>query len=306
MLEAKLLVIKISQLFIFMFLGFAIAKICKMKRDDSMILSKMGLYLLIPAVILNSFNRESTPEIIKGLLVGAAAAIVVHIIFFILDLIYQKVFKAKPADRASMIYSNAGNIVVPLVASVFGSEWVIYTLSYISVQQLFIWTQGVHIFEKNKEFDIKKIIINPSIITVFLGILMMAFGIRLPQYVSEITAPLADMVGIVGMLIVGVVAANIDYKVVLREKRLYIISVMRMIVAPLAVFIVYKLSYPLIPIDNARMILLISFLSCCMPIAATIMQLSQVYDEDVELVAATNITTTLLSIITVPIFIALF
>ncbi len=306
MLEAKLLAIKISQLFIFMFLGFAIAKICNMKRDDSMILSKMGLYLLIPAVILNSFNRESTPEIIKGLLVGAAAAIVVHIIFFIIDFIYKKVFKARSADRASMIYSNAGNIVIPLVASVFGSEWVIYTLSYISVQQLFIWTQGVRIFEKGTKFDIKKIIFSPSIITVVLGVLMMAFGVRLPKYVSEITAPLADMVGIVGMLIVGVVAANINYKSILREGRLYVITFMRMIIAPLAVFIVYKITYPFIPIENIRMLLLISFLSCATPIAATIMQLSQVYDEDVELMAAANITTTLVSIITIPIFIALF
>ena len=301
-----LLINKISQLFVFMFLGFMIAKICKMKTDDSMILSKLGLYLLVPAVILNSFDRDFSPEILKGLLIGVVAAIGVHIVFLLIDLIYKKALKARPADRACAIYSNAGNIVIPLVAFVFGDEWVIYTLSYISVQQLFIWTQGVHIFEKDKKIDIKKIIFSPSIIAVFLGAMMMSFGIRLPQYVSDITAPLADMVGVVGMLIVGVVAANIDYKAIMKEKRVYIITFMRMIIAPLAIFILYKIVYPIIPLENAQRIFMISFLSCATPIAATIMQMSQVYDEDVEITAVTNITTTLVSIITIPIFIALF
>ena len=99
---------------------------------------------------------------------------------------------------------------------------------------------------------------------------------------------------------------NIYYKRILREKRVYIITAMRMLVTPLAVFVVYKLAYPFILFENIRILLLISFLSCATPIAATIMQMSQVYDEDVEIVAATNITTTLVSIKTIPIFIALF
>ncbi len=306
MLEAKLLAIKISQLFIFMFLGFAIAKICKMKRDDSMILSKLGLYVLMPVAVINSFDTEQSPEILKGLLLGVISAIVIHIIFLIFDKIYIKLFKAKSVDRASAIYSNAANIIIPIISFVFGGEWVVYTLSYMTVQLCFLWTQGVKIFNPGEKISVKKIVFTPCIIAIFAGILMMLFGIRLPSYIKQIVSPLADMLGIVGMIVAGVVAANIDFKAMLREKRVYVITFIRMILLPLIIFVVLRLIYPIIPLNNAREILLISFLACSTPVAATVMQMAQVYDRDVELAVAVNITTTIISIITMPIFIALF
>lgn len=301
-----LLIIKISQLFIFMFLGFAIAKICKMKTSDSMILSKLGLYLLMPAAVINSFDTDQSPEILKGLLLGVISAIVIHIIFLIFDRIYTTLFKAKSVDRASAIYSNAANIIIPIISFVFGGEWVVYTLSYMTVQLCFLWTQGVKTFNPDEKISIKKIVFTPCIIAIFAGILMMMFGIRLPSYIKQIVSPLADMLGIVGMIIAGVVAANIDFKAMLCEKRVYIITFIRMILLPLIIFVVFRLIYPLIPLNNAREIMLISFLACSTPVAATVMQMAQVYGKDVELAVAVNITTTLVSIITMPIFVALF
>ena len=37
-------------------------------------------------------------------------------------------------EKASMIYSNAGNLIIPIVTAVLGKEWVIYSSAFLSVQ----------------------------------------------------------------------------------------------------------------------------------------------------------------------------
>ena len=38
-------------------------------------------------------------------------------------------------EQASLIYTNAGNLIIPLVTAVLGPEWVIYSSMFQLVQQ---------------------------------------------------------------------------------------------------------------------------------------------------------------------------
>ena len=55
-----LLLQKIFQLFIAMVIGFLLVKLGLIKKDDSLALSRVALYLLLPAAILNSFQVDLT------------------------------------------------------------------------------------------------------------------------------------------------------------------------------------------------------------------------------------------------------
>jgi len=58
----KLLAFKIAQLFVIMILGFVLAKTKIVRKDDSTVLSKLCLYLLMPAIIISSFNLKITAD----------------------------------------------------------------------------------------------------------------------------------------------------------------------------------------------------------------------------------------------------
>ena len=60
---AQLLLYKIIKLFLIMTLGFVLVKAKLVKSEDSMVLSKLSLYLFMPAVIINAFNVEMTNDI---------------------------------------------------------------------------------------------------------------------------------------------------------------------------------------------------------------------------------------------------
>ena len=134
----------------------------------------------------------------------------------------------------------------------------------------------------------------------------MIFGIRLPVFIKEVSSSLGNMLGIVGMIIAGMLAAEIDYKKVFANKRLYLVLIMRMVICPFITLIVAKYAWMGISIANAEKILLISFLASITPSAATVMQFAQINNQDADFAVAINIVTTLTCIVSMPIFVALY
>ena len=301
-----LLLYKIAQLFIVMVIGFALVKMRVVKTDQSVVLSKLALYLFMPAAIINSFNVKLTSEILSGFALAVGAGIALHIMLLGVDAIFARAAKGTAVERASVMYSNAGNLIIPIVSFVLGDEWVIYSLGFMSVQLCFIWSQGIRLFERGKKFDLKKVLLNPNIIAIAVGLVVMLSGLTLPDFVSEITGSLGGVLGYVGMLIAGMTAAGLDFKKMAKYPRLYLSTAMRVIVCPTLSLALLLALRVLVQIPSSEEILLISFLATMTPSAATIMQLAQVYDTEVDYSVAINILTTLAACVTMPLLVMLY
>lgn len=301
-----LLLYKILQLFIVLVLGFLLVKFKVIRESDGTVLSKISLYMLMPAAIINSFDVELTPELAKGIGLAYIAAVIIHIVLLGIDAIYKRAAHGTSAERASVMYSNAANLIIPIVSFVLGEEWVIYSCAFMSVQLVFIWSHGIRMFSENEKFNIKKILLNVNIIAIAVGVVFMLCGIRLPVFVKDITSSLGGMLGNVGMLIAGILAAQVDFKKMIRNKRLYLVLAMRMIVCPAVVLVILKIIGSFAGIANAENILLVSFLAAMTPAAATVMQFAQLSGRDADFAVAVNIATTVVCIATMPAFVAIY
>ena len=302
---AELLIYKILQLFCVMVIGFAIAKCKIIHSKDSVVLSKLSLYLLMPSAILNAFDFERSDAVMTGLLFAFFSAIVLHAVLMLLDTLYAKFISKSAVERASVMYSNAGNLIIPIVSFALGAEWVVFTTAFITVQLLFLWSHGVRLFSSSEKFRIKRVITNVNVIAIALGLVMMFLGLRLPDFVREITSPFGSMLGPVGMLIAGILAADIDFKRMLTDKRIYRVALSRMIVYPCIMLLFVKL-LALIPVLNSEKILLISFLASITPAATSVLQFAQIHDQDADCATAINILTTVACVVTMPLFVILF
>ena len=301
-----LLFYKIAQLFIIMLLGFLLVRLKIINSSDSRVLSKISLYLLMPAAIINAFNVELTQDIKNGLFWAFAAAVIIHILFLIFDRLYARVTKASVTERASVIYSNAANLIIPIVSFVLGEEWVIYSCAYMSVQIVLLWTYGISLFDKSRKADIRKIIFNVNIIAIITGALIMLLGIKLPSIVKDVTSSLGSMLGNVGMLIAGMLMAQMSFKKLLSDKLVYRAVLMRMIALPVVVLAFLKGLNMLVGEPFVRSVLLVSFLASITPSAATVMQFAQLHGGDEDAAVSINIISTAFCIITMPIFVALY
>ncbi|MBQ6948096.1 MAG: AEC family transporter, partial [Firmicutes bacterium] len=103
---AVLLVRKIAQLFFILFLGWLVVKIGLIKAEDSKVLSKLALYLLVPFVILKSFQMELTPDIQKGMLFSFAMGILMHVLQIGFVTVGGKALRLDTVEQGSVAYSN--------------------------------------------------------------------------------------------------------------------------------------------------------------------------------------------------------
>jgi hypothetical protein len=88
-----LLLYKIAQLFIVMVIGFLLVKMRVVKTADSVVLSRLSLYLLMPAAIINSFNVKLTGEILSGFALAVGAGILLHVMLLCVDAVFARVAK---------------------------------------------------------------------------------------------------------------------------------------------------------------------------------------------------------------------
>ena len=301
-----LLFYKIVQLFLVMFLGFILVKLKVLKGTDSKVLSKISLYLLMPSVLINSFDIKLNSLVTKGIILAFSAAIFIHIILFIIDAVYHKLTEASGAERASVIYSNAANLIIPIVGFVLGDEWVIYSCAFVSVHIIFIWTKGVRLFDTSSGTDYKKIIFNPCILATIAGLFLMISGIRLPSFLKDVTSSLGSMVGNVGMLISGMLMADVSFKEIFSQKKVYMAVAMRMLFCPLVTLFVLKFAGSIINIPDAEKILLVTFLATMTPSASMVTQLAQVYGNGEQMAVSINIISTFICIVTMPVFVMMY
>lgn len=303
---ASLLLYKIAQLFLVMMLGFLLVKLRLVRSADAAVLSRISLYLLMPCAIIESFQVELTDKVLTGLLFAVAAAVLVHLLLFGVDFVYARLAGADRIERASVFYSNAGNLIIPIVTFCLGGEYVIYSTAFLAVQLVLIWTHGVCFFVGKEGRSLKKILLNINLLAILVGIALLVLGLRLPAFLGDITSSLGSMVGYVGMLIAGMTAASVDFSAMIRRRRLYAVCLMRTVVAPLLAFCLLLGILAVCHIADGEKILLITFLATMTPTAATVLQLAQIHDTEPDYAVAINVITTVLSCATMPLFVLLY
>ena len=306
-MEISILLIKqIIQMFIMILFGYLMVKGKIIKSEESKTISALLLYVIIPCSLINSFSIEATPEKMQGLMYSFLGAILVHLVFLIISEVFGKMFGFMPIEKASIIYSNAGNMVIPLVSGIFGNEWVLYTSGYMVVQQFLIWTHGKNLVCNEKEFDIKKIIGNVSFIAIIIGLILFVFNIQLPSVLSHTLESVGSMVGPLAMIVIGMILANMRIIDIFKEKRTYLICFFRLIVYPLIMIFVFKITgLTTIHPDN-HTIFLITLLATSTPAASTITQFAQMYDKHPGYASIINVMGVMLSIITMPLIVFIY
>ncbi|MEJ8772857.1 AEC family transporter [Blautia sp. HCN-1074] len=301
-----LLMQQIVQLFLMIFMGYLIVKTGLVRDDDSKVLSKIILYLIVPCVIINAFQVDYTTDTVKGLLIAFAASVMTQVILLVVISVAGKLLHLNEVEVASVYYSNSGNLIVPIVTFILGQEWVLYGCVFMSVQLVFLWTHCKKIISREASYDWKKIILNINMISIFIGVILFFTGIRLPEIIGNTLASVGTMIGPASMIVTGMLFAGMNLKQIFANKRVYFITFLRLIAVPLIALVLIKLSNLASFSADGNKIMLIVFLAIITPSASTVTQMCQVYGNDSRYASAINVMTTLLSIITMPVMVMLF
>ena len=292
---------QVGILYVLVAIGFICDKVGIFKEKAAKMSNDLLFYIITPSVIVQSFlTVENTKENVKNLLVAGLFGIVLHIIAIgISMLLFRKKNDENCIFKMATAYGNVGYMVLPLSQAILGNEGVFYCSAVVMVFNILAFTHGVNVMSRQSKFEWKKLVLNPGTIAVLVGLPFFIFNIKLPEiintpldYVASLQTPLA-------MIFFGTYLANTDLKSMFNNKKIYLSALMKLIVIPLIMLILMKLF-------SVGMVMMTAILiSASAPSANLTVMLSAKYDKDVGLASKTVALISFISIITMPIIIAI-
>ena len=333
------LVSKILSLLVLLGAGVVLVRTKLLKKEDSVTLSKISVFLLSPCVIVSSFSMQVDGQAGHNLLLCFFYAILANFLFLFLGTFLKMPLHLSPVEEMSLEYTNCGNFVLPIVAGVLGEEYLLYVSAYITVYNLLVWTHGIHLFQErdknspeacsNKDYfkevcskedyckaghskeeysngehkanALFKILFNPNILAILFGVFLFFTKISLPAPLSLAISDLGKMIGPISMLITGIVLGTMSFKKILSYKRIYMITAFRLLLFPSIYLLLISILSRIEGFLDNPVLFLVTFLSAMAPSAANVSQFAILYGKEEEYASCINIFTTLCTILSMPI-----
>ena len=292
---------QVLTLFLLIGVGVVCAKVKLLSDGAVKALANLVLYIATPCVIVKSCIREFDPAMLWGFLTVIAVAAVTH---GLLILLAKVVFRDKEEDRrrvfrVATVFSNAGYMAIPLQQAILGDVGVFYCAAYVIVFNVFLWTYGLAEMSGESRLSVKKILLNPGVIGVVVGILLFVLPIPVPALVVDGIGHLAALNTPVPMLIVGFYLAQTDLLAALKDGRSWLCMGLRLVAAP-------AVALGALLLCGVRGDLLTSCMICiATPVATACTMFATRFDRNPRLSVNLVSLSTLLSVVTLPLMVAL-
>ena len=126
---------------------------------------------------------------------------------------------------------------IPLINGIYGSEGVLYLTAYLTFFNVLIWTHGLMTMKGERDFSsLVKALISPSVIAVVVGLICYLTNVRLPKVPATALQYIADMNTPIAMVIAGATAAQTNVLKALQNRRIYYVSLCKLLILPVAGF----------------------------------------------------------------------
>ncbi len=294
--------------------GFAFAKIVKVNDKEQKFLSKLLLYFVNTCLIIDSFNLEYDAQKFKRFLFAALIALIIQLamIFVSFFLTHSKNTENRSynhIDRLAMVLTNCGFIGIPLIRGVFGNEGVFYLMGYLTVFNLTLWTYGYYVLSGS--INLKKIITNPNIIAVILGLIIFCIPSRLPNFIAEPVHIIGSTNSCVAMILLGLFFATFKLSPKTEENkgtifRLIKFIVLRLVICSLVNLVYIFTLYKILPQGiNTTMMLFVPYICSMCASATSVPGMACIFNKDSSYASLMVSLTSLFCLLTIPSFVAL-
>ncbi len=285
-----------------MIIGYVFAKKGIFTADGVKQMTELVLRVVVPCLIINSYQREFDIEMAKGLGLALLFSVVIHIVYILIATVAFKKREDKKdrINKFGTVYSNCAFMAFPLIHSIYGDDGVFYAVAYVTVFNILYWTHGVYIYTKDiKQLSLKKIIFNPGVLGVFIGITLFVTRITLPAPIGKAIGFMASINTPIPMIILGTYLVNLNIRQTLKNGSLWAVTVLRLIVLPIVTMFALKI------LGWEDIIAMPLILASACPVAAVTTLLAVRYNLDSEYSTQAVSFTTLISVITIPVIMIL-
>ncbi len=221
-------------------IGFILNKRRLTPDNTVTVLSKLENYVIVPALVINTFMRYCTIESLKKEYKFILFSIIILIIAISIGILLSGVFSKdeyeKNIYKYAMSFANFGFMGNAIVPAILGEEMLYHYLLFTLPLNIAVYTWGLVLLipKGQHETSTLKRLLNPIFVAMVIGIFLGITGIEkyLPSFFGTTVSNLGACMGPLAMILTGFVVANYDIKKLLRNSKVYIATALRLIVLP--------------------------------------------------------------------------
>lgn len=295
--------IQVGILFILIGVGVAVAKIKMITKIGIDQIIDILLYVVTPCLIIDAFlSVEFSTDTMTELAIAAGCAFLTHVIGAVAALVFIKV---KPISKQSVyrfgvMVSNGGFMSLPMAQALVGDKGVFLVSMYVIVLNVITWTYGITLFKSEQKSSKFKALFNPGTVGVMIGLPLFLLNIHLPNLVAMPIEYLATLNTPMAMIVTGYFLYHSHLKEGLKDGKMWIATVLRLVVVPLSCVIIFKYGFKL-----SGDLLICCIIPACAPTAVNTIMMSAKFGGDTALSSRQLSISTILSVITMPLLLML-
>ena len=289
-------------LMLFAFVGYLLAKLKLVKSEHTAILSALEVYVFCPCLAFNTFSKNCTRQTISEkmpFIVAAFAilAVIIAVAYVITRSCWRDPF-LRNIYHYALVVPNYGYMGYALALSIYGETALLNAMIFCLPINLYTYTVAFPLITGSGKVSPRKML-NPSNVAICLGCIVGLLAIPLPDIISSSVSKAGACMSPVSMILTGIVLSEFPVLKLIRNKSAIFISVLRLIVIPVAVILITKQFF-------STDVAVIAGLICAMPCGLNTIVFPRLVGRDCEPGAAMAFISNIMALVTVPAILALF
>lgn len=290
------------ELFLLLAAGYFLGKSGLLTARGRSQMIDMVVTIILPCSILSSFQMNMEADLWKETGLVLSAAMGIQILYWILNHFLYMGFQKdeRISCRYATMVTNASFIGMPIAGALYGQTGLLYASIFVIPQRIFMWLYGLPLYTTvSREDAVKKVVTHPCVISVFAGIGIMILynnGIFLPKALMVTLKDLGGCTTALCMMAIGNVFSEMKFTEMFSLHAL-VYSIYRLFLIPLAVMLLLKM----VPMDSLSRGICV--LLSAMPAPTTVVILAEKYNRNPRFASKLMVTSTLLSLISIPVIV---
>ena len=279
----------------------------KKKVVDSTVSQKLSVIVmdicnpaLIMASILSGNITATHQDLITAMILGASFYAGLVILGFIFPFIIKSDNNSRRFYNLMTVYTNVGFIGIPVARAILPENAILYVIVCNVMYCLLFYTHGVVVLSNGKEKINLKKIFSPGTIMAVLSLVIFWFGITPPPIISNSISFIGNATVFLSMTLLGVSIARSKISDGLKNVRIWIYIVLRMIALPVGMFFILR------ALNFNSVTVLALCLMASMPVGNLPLIQAEKTGEDTSLLSSAITISTIASIFIITILMSIF
>lgn len=267
------------------------------QKSVTTLLMKMVVYFTVFMSSQQAFSMEA----VQAILFTALYAVIFYAVSIPAVIFLSKRLKLEEAKRkvfvCSIIFCNITFIGYPILQELYGNVGLLCAITFSMIYNVLFYTWGMSYLGDGGCMSLRSMLTNKIAIASLLALVMYFLQIKIPEPFSSTFSIIGAMTMPLSMIIIGCNLAHSGIWKIIRDRKLYLATALRMIVLPAVICLVMRA----LGVDPA--IVRISTIIAALPSGSMTTIVASEYDCAPDYAANIMVQTMLFMVIALPVWV---